>query len=292
MQRPATREQPLRAFELTTNSACDILAYMEERVLNAGETLHKPIVGVPCYTPAKTLAGMPPSFVLPQAYIRRLEAAGAAPVMIPPLDDTAALRTVYERLDGLLLAGGGDVDPAWYGEAPHPKLGHVDSLRDRVEVQLIRWALQDDLPILAICRGIQVLNVAAGGTLYQDITAQCPGAMSHSPDRTQSRDDRTHAIEIEPNSLLRSLLGTPRLVVNSGHHQAVKDTAPGFRVTARAEDGIIEGIEGLGRSFCVGVQWHPESLAHRDPTMQRLFEGFVAAAQKAATGFRPVPPGR
>jgi len=245
--------------------------------------LRKPVVGVPCYEPSKPLEGFPPSFLLPQAYMQRLEAAGAAPVMIPLLLDEAALRTIYNILDGLLLAGGGDVDPALYGEAPHPKLGHVDPLRDRVELQLLQWAFQDDLPVLAICRGIQVLNVAAGGTLYQDIEAQCPWAMRHNCYRIKPRDYRAHGVEIEPDSRLGELLRALRLAVNSGHHQAVKDLAPGFRISARAEDGIIEGIEWPERSFVIGVQWHPEALADRDPVMQRLFDGFVEAARRAAS---------
>jgi putative glutamine amidotransferase len=239
-----------------------------------------PIIGVPSYGHAKPPRGYPPSFVVPQSYIRCLEAAGAAPLIVPLLRAEGALRAIYATLDGLLLAGGGDVDPRLYGEEPHPKLRDVDPERDRVELLLLRWAFEDDLPVLAICRGIQVLNVAAGGTLYQDIAAQCPWAMRHNHYRSRPRDYRAHEVNIEPGSRLFHLLGTRRLAVNSMHHQAVKDPAPGLRVSARAEDGLIEGIESSEHRFVVGVQWHPEALAHQDPVMQRLFDGFVEAVRE------------
>ena len=242
--------------------------------------MQPPIIGAPSYGYVKPPKGYPPSFVVSQSYIRCLEVAGAAPLIIPLLHDEGALRAIYTTLDGLLLAGGGDVDPRFYGEEPHPKLGDVDPERDRVELLLLRWAFEDDLPVLAICRGIQMLNVAAGGTLYQDIAAQCPWAVRHNYYRSWPRDHRAHQVGIERGTRLFHLLGTPRVAVNSMHHQAVKDLAPGFQVSARAEDGLIEGIESLEHSFMLGVQWHPEVLAHQDPVMQRLFDGFVEAVRK------------
>lgn len=245
-----------------------------------GRTVQPPIVGVPGYRHTEPLEDYPPSFLLPQAYIRCLEAVGAAPVIVPLLRDEEALRTIYTALDGLMLAGGDDVDPALYGETPHPKLGDVDPERDRVELLLLRWALEDDLPVLGICRGIQVLNVAAGGTLYQDIRAQCPWAARHNYYRTRPRDYRAHEVRIERGSRLFHLMKTPRAAVNSTHHQAVRDVAPDLVVSARAEDGLIEGIEWPDRLFVVGVQWHPEALAHQDPVMRRLFGGFVDAIRE------------
>lgn len=242
--------------------------------------MSRPIIGIPSYSYDQGLDGeYPPSFLMTQAYILRLEAAGAAPVIVPLLHQESMLRAIYQVLDGLLLAGGGDVDPSHYSEPPHPKLGSVNAHRDRVELTLARWALADGLPILAVCRGIQLLNVAAGGTLYQDIEAQVPGAIRHDYYKVKPRTYRAHEVIIEPNSRLHRLLGADTLKVNSMHHQAVKDPAPGFWVTARATDGLIEGIEHLGNQFAVGVQWHPEVLAEEDRVMQALFDGFVEATQ-------------
>jgi putative glutamine amidotransferase len=194
-----------------------------------------------------------------------------------------AWRSIYERLDGLLLPGGVDVDPAIYGQEPHPELGKVDDALDEAELVLTRWALEDQLPLLGICRGIQLMNVAAGGTLYQDLRAQFPGAQCHRFVPSQyGRDHRGHLVHIEPGSHLARALGLS-VPVNSRHHQAVKDVAPGFVVTARAPDGVIEGLEleGLehpGAPFAVGVQWHPENLAAQDAQMLALFQAFVQAA--------------
>lgn len=240
--------------------------------------MRTPIVGVPSHSYDRVLDGTyPPSFLMTQVYIQRLGLAGAAPIIVPLLRSDDALRAIYERLDGLFLAGGVDVDPSYYGESPHPKLGDVNRDRDRVELALLRWALEDDMPILAVCRGIQVLNVAAGGTLYQDIEAQVPHAIRHNYHKVKPRNYRAHEVTVEPGSRLSTVMGTQAISVNSLHHQAVKDVAPTFRATARAVDGIIEGIEGLNGHFAVGVQWHPEALAEEDAAMQALFDRFVDA---------------
>jgi putative glutamine amidotransferase len=237
-----------------------------------------PIVGVPSHSHNKRLDDTyPPSFLMTQMYIKRLEAAGAAPVIVPLLHDAAALRAIFESLDGLFLAGGNDMDPATYGEAPHAALGLLNRDRDRVELMLTRLALEAGLPILAVCRGIQVLNVSGGGTLYQDITAQVRGAMRHQYHELQPRNYRAHSVTVERDSRLFRFVGATTVQVNSLHHQAVKDVAPGFRITARATDGIIEGIERRNGNFALGVQWHPEALAEEDAAMQAIFDGFVAA---------------
>lgn len=237
-----------------------------------------PIVGVPSHSHNKRLADTyPPSYLMTQMYIKRLEVAGAAPIIVPLLHDTAALRAIFDSLDGLFLAGGNDMDPAMYGEAPHVELGALNRDRDRVEVLLTRWALEDDLPVLAVCRGIQVLNVSAGGTLYQDITAQVRGAMRHQYHQLEPRNYRAHTVAVEPDSRLFQFVAAAAVRVNSLHHQAVKDVAPDFRVTARAADGVIEGIERRNGHFAVGVQWHPEALAEEDAAMQAIFDGFVAS---------------
>jgi putative glutamine amidotransferase len=200
-------------------------------------------------------------------------------VLIPLNLSTGALRAIFERLDGLLLTGGADVDPKHYGEAIHEKCGQIDQVRDTVELTLTRWALAEGLPILAICRGIQVLNVAAGGTLYQDIASQMPGSLKHDCWPDYPRNYPAHQVTVNGDSILAAVLGQGRVAVNSTHHQAVKDLAPGFRVVARALDGVIEAIEGCGHPFAVGVQWHPEELVEDAPPMRRLFEEFVSAAR-------------
>ena len=242
-----------------------------------------PLIGIPCQSDESKRVVRVPRFSANQSYVRCVEAAGGLPLLIPLVKSEDVVRAIYARLDGLLLTGGADVDPACYGEAPHPKLGEVDGPRDRVELALTRWALTNGLPVLAICRGIQVLNVAAGGTLYQDITAQVDGAIEHTYYPNHPRDLIAHPVIIEPGSRLAAILGSTTLGVNSTHHQAVKDVAPSFTVTARASDGLVEAIEGLDHPFALGVQWHPEELI-QDARMQRLFEIFVQKAGSNAEG--------
>ncbi|MFQ5814795.1 MAG: gamma-glutamyl-gamma-aminobutyrate hydrolase family protein [Anaerolineae bacterium] len=206
--------------------------------------------------------------------------AGGAPVLIPLNLDEGALRAIYERLNGLLLAGGEDVHPRRYGEAIHEKCGQSDEARDAVELTLARWALAEGLPVLGLCRGIQVLNVAAGGTLYQDIASQVAGSLKHDCWPDYPRNYLAHQVTVNDDSLMAAVLGHRRIGVNSTHHQAVKDLAPRFRVVARATDGVIDAIEGHdGVPFILGVQWHPEELVEDAPPMRRLFEDFVSAAR-------------
>lgn len=213
------------------------------------------------------------------AYCRSVALAGGAPALIPLCLGEPAWRSIYQQMDGLLLPGGVDVAPALYGEEPHPKLGKVDDALDQAEMTLARWALADGVPVLGICRGIQTLNVAAGGSLYQDLPSQFSGALRHAcspPD--YPRTHRAHAVHVEPGSRLAGILDAQETMVNSRHHQAVKNLAPGFVVSARAPDGVIEGIESEDGRFAVGVQWHPESLAADEPQMLAIFEALVRAA--------------
>jgi len=213
-------------------------------------------------------------------YCASVARAGGAPVIIPLEMGVEHWRSMYERLDGLLLPGGVDVDPAHFGESPHRKLGRVDEALDEVELILARWALADNRPVFGVCRGIQVLNVAAGGTLYQDIPTQIPGAKPHSCSPPKyPRTQRVHTVQIEPGTRLAAALGTTECWTNSRHHQAVKDVAPGFEVTAHAPDGIIEGFEKTDAPFIVGVQWHPENLTADDDQMLGLFRAFVDACR-------------
>jgi putative glutamine amidotransferase len=215
-----------------------------------------------------------------ESYVRSVEQAGAIPVVLPPVrpEDVPAL---LDRLDGVLLSGGVDVDPALYGQAPHPKLGRVNRRRDDFELELTREALRRDAPILAICRGQQVLNVASGGTLVQDIPSTVEGAVVHEGKGPRWR--RAHRVEVTAASRLREILGQDALPVNSIHHQAVDRLGEGLVVCARCpEDGVVEGLERPDRRFVVAVQWHPESFWDRPDSFQTLFDAHAAACRAGA----------
>jgi putative glutamine amidotransferase len=211
---------------------------------------------------------------------RAVARAGGLPVLIPTGLDEETLHALYERLDGLLLPGGPDIDPAHYGEAPHPTTV-IDAERDALEVPLTRWAVDDGVPLLGICRGHQVVNVALGSSLVQDIRSQLPETtLPH--DQEPPRGRPSHDIAIAPDSRLARIVGGVHLAVNSLHHQAVRQAAPGLRVTARSADGVIEATERAGPGFALTVQWHPEDLADSDPAMLALFEALVEAARERA----------
>ena len=245
----------------------------------------RPIIGISTQT-LHSIDGipevLPESWVMNQRYSRVVAAAGGLPVMIPLLDEEEALRGLYDRMDGLLIPGGVDLDPATYGESPLPTCARLDPARDRVELQFARWAIAEGKPLFGLCRGLQVVNVALGGTLYQDIAAQRSDAIKHDyfPTAGFSRDHLAHQVTVASGSRLDELVGSAPLQVNSMHHQAVKDLAPGLVPTAAAPDGVIEALEIPGDRFLLGVQWHPESLTDRDPRMHRLLAGFVHAASR------------
>jgi putative glutamine amidotransferase len=177
-----------------------------------------------------------------------------------------------------MLTGGGDVDPSLFGEAAHPATYEVDRQRDEMEIALARWALRDDKPLFAICRGIQVMNVALGGSLVQDLPTQWPNALPHSGSQHGlPRHEAAHSVTIEPDTRLARILGATRVPVNSFHHQAINRLAEGLRIVARADDGVIEAVEAPHRRYYLGVQWHPEDMAPERADMMRLFREFVAA---------------
>jgi putative glutamine amidotransferase len=243
----------------------------------------RPIIGIPTQTLEEIPDQLPRCWVMSQQYVRVLVGAGAVPWIIPLLEgDRTSLRAIYDRLDGVFLPGGVDLDPTAYAEAPSSLVGRTDPARDEIELTLTRWALEDRKPLLAVCRGIQVVNVAAGGTVHQDLTTQLPGAIKHDyfPVRGQySRDLLVHDVAVPEGSRLRELLGAATVKVNSMHHQGIKQLATGLRPTAYAPDGLIEGLESPNGHFMLGVQWHPEALVDRDPRMQRLFTAFIDAAR-------------
>lgn len=217
-------------------------------------------------------------FSLRQDYVRAVEKAGGLPVVLAPggPEDASAL---LGRIDALLLTGGGDVDPGLYGEEPHASVAYVHPERDVFEIALARKALERDQPLLAICRGQQVLNVATGGTLVQDIPSSLAGAGDHDPAR--ERWELSHEVRIRPGTRLARILGRDRVAVNSFHHQAVKDLGRGLEATAwSVDDGVVEAIEAPDKTFALGVQWHPESFWNRGADFAPLFEALVAAAAR------------
>lgn len=212
-------------------------------------------------------------------YALAVSAAGGLPVLIPNEYPLADLRELVSSLDGIMLTGGGDIYADMYGGVDDGYSVNRSRTRDRVEKALVELAVEMDLPLLGICRGEQMLNAALGGTLYTNIATQHQTDIEHSQPTTQAPGHLVHEVKIAEGSHLSAMIGANTLMVNSRHHQAVKTPAPGLVVTARAIDGLIEGIEHPGRRFCVGVQWHPESLQDDDVHLS-IFKSFINAARE------------
>jgi gamma-glutamyl-gamma-aminobutyrate hydrolase PuuD len=201
--------------------------------------------------------------------------AGGIPVLIPITTDSLVLRDILTRVDGLLLIGGGDIHPSYYGEAPIPELGEVDELRDVYDITLIRVAHDMNIPMFGVCRGEQLMNVALGGSLYQDIPSQHPDTTVKHRQRVDGTV-ATHLVKFEEGSILREVIGQSELMTNSFHHQAVKKVAPGFRVSAWASDSIPEAIESTEGKPMWGVQFHPEyQTDNGDEISARFFYFFI-----------------
>jgi len=208
-------------------------------------------------------------------YLEAVEAAGGLPLLLPVLAGPG-LGELLSRADGLLLTGGGDLDPALYGQAPHPRLGLVSPERDRTELELLAWAVEHQLPTLGICRGAQVMVVGTGGSLVQDIPSQVPHALAHRGEQEPGRVP--HPVSLQPGSLVAAALEATRVVVNSTHHQCSDKLGPGLVPTAWADDGLVEAVELSGHPFLLGVQWHPEELWQEDREHLKLFQALVRAA--------------
>ncbi len=248
--------------------------------------MKRPMIGVTTQT-LQAIDGIPPelpdSWVMSRRYLEIVVQAGGAPVLVPLFDrEIDLLRAIYDRLDGLLIPGGVDVDPETFGEERLPTLGRIDPPRDRVEVQLARWAAEEGKPALGLCRGLQIMNVALGGTLYQDLAAQRPDAIRHDyyPTDGFARGYIAHDVEVHNASRLADLVGGGTIGVNSMHHQAVREVGAGLRVSAVAPDGLVEAAESDDHPFLIGVQWHPESMVTESAAMGGLFRGFVEAAHE------------
>lgn len=224
-----------------------------------------------------------PSVRLNAEYVEAVERPGATALLLSPAHDPASVERLVGVAHGLVLTGGEDVDPARYGQEPHPELGAISTERDTVELAALNAALRRGIPVLAICRGMQLLNVALGGTLYQDLPSQRGRDLLHEQDAAV--DQRWHHATVLPGSGLEGIFGARDLFINSFHHQGVERLAAGLEATVWAEDGLVEGVEGTEHPWLYGVQWHPErgeaSADERDPD-RRLFAAFTDAAREFA----------
>lgn len=212
-----------------------------------------------------------------EAYVRAILKAGGIPLLIPVGLTRSQLRDMFEKLDGIVLVGGGDIEPSRFNGSPHPRVYDVDQERDEMEIELVQMAAQDGKPLLGICRGAQVINVAMGGTLYTDIADQLKGALKHDYFPNYPRDTLAHKVKIMDRTLLEKIIGEDEIQVNSLHHQGLARIGEELRVSAWSPDGLAEAVELLGHPFLMGVQWHPEWLTHH-PAHFALIETFIQIA--------------
>ena len=219
---------------------------------------------------------------LNSAYVRSVLAAGGVPLMLSPLMEPSFAARALDGVDGLVLTGGEDMDPAWYQAEPHPRSNPPSRERDLFELALFATARQRELPVLGICRGIQVINVALGGTLWQDLPSERPGPVDHYPEAARSA--RTHRVQLAPGSLTAAALGAEDIRVNSFHHQAIRELAPKLVATGWSEDGLIEAVEAApGQPWLLAVQWHPEEMQAEVRSPDRgLFKALIERAGAAA----------
>lgn len=243
----------------------------------------KPLIGITCSMglgiTSMTMENLPQEqHRMNDTYVKAIIQAGGIPVVIPAYEDISLIKELVDRLDGVLLSGGVDLDPARYGQRPNAHLGRVSPRRDAAEIAIARYVIREtDKPLLGICRGVQVMNVAMGGSLYIDLPSE--GKLAHSLSM-YPRHQVSHEIEVAENTHLAEAMGTGKNMVNSFHHEAVKELAEGFAVSAvSVPDDVIEAIELPGERFVVGVQWHPEELTTRQEAKQ-IFRNFVAAASR------------
>jgi len=235
----------------------------------------EPLVGV---TTSISVGQTPERAYVNSAYLHAVQQAGGVPVLLPPQLSPLSLERLVRGLDAVLLTGGGDMDPACFGEAPHHTLYDVAPARDALETSVTHMALEKKAPLLAICRGIQVLNVALGGSLHQDVGSDPGTEIQHS--QKEARDQATHKVTVTPGSRLAKVLGVDHVEVNSFHHQVIKAVGHGLTPVAWAPDQLIEGVELDDDSrFVLGVQWHPEHLVGGSEPARRLFAALVAAAR-------------
>lgn len=231
--------------------------------------LNPPIIGIT--TSGHNITG---SFSLRGEYVQAVRSAGGIPILLPPGEPEES-SAILEQVDGLLFSGGGDIDPAAYNGSPHPTIYNVDPERDRCELALANLVLGTDIPVLGICRGLEVLVVATGGSLVAHLPDEFGEEVVHRAAQLLSIE---HSVQIAPGSLLNTVIGTTQATVVSWHHQAVSIVPPGWRVTARADDGVIEALEHERHPWAIAVQWHPE-LSINDPLQKRILRAFIVATQ-------------
>jgi putative glutamine amidotransferase len=232
-----------------------------------------PVIGITCSWDNES-----ERHFLGSPYVEAVRAAGGVPVLLANYEKEEEIAKLLEIIDGLLLSGGKDVDPFYFGEETLPQCGEITPLRDAFEIKLAGMAIKDNVPVLGICRGAQVLNIAAGGTIYQDINTQLAGCLKHYQQAPGWA--AAHRINIEKGSLLEAALQCSEIRVNSYHHQAVRDAAPGFKICAKSSDGVVEAVEGPSGLFILGVQWHPEEMWEKEPLFLKLFQALTNSAVK------------
>jgi len=239
----------------------------------------KPVIGItPSPIVETTASGTHERYAIAASYVNAIIAAGGIPLILPPQDENAD--ALLALVDGLLFSGGADIDPALYGDSDvHPTTYDVHPLRDRFELELINKAIEQDYPTFCICRGIQILNVARGGTLLQHVPDQFETELPHrQQDAGFKSHEYSHVVTANPDSTLARAYRSTEIKVNSYHHQAVKDLAPGLAVSGHAEDGLVESVELPDRTFVLGVQWHPEMMFREHPEHLEPFKQLVEAA--------------
>ncbi|GIO22787.1 gamma-glutamyl-gamma-aminobutyrate hydrolase family protein [Oceanobacillus sp. J11TS1] len=234
----------------------------------------KPIIGV---TASMEVDGM--EYKMNLRNIRAIEQTGGIPVILPYYHDYQDIEALLDKIDGLYLPGGYDIDPSLFGDSPHPKLGIIIPERDRLENEVISYFLDKDKPILGVCRGCQILNVVTGGTMYQDLDTQYTGQLIQHTQKAAFHH-RSHSVNITPSSLLGNLVQATEIKVNSFHHQANRTLGKDFMISAVAADGVMEAFESKIHRFVLGVQWHPEGLVNlSDDRSLAIYQGFIQACK-------------
>lgn len=234
----------------------------------------KPIIGLTARYDVKE-----DTLVVNTGYYRAILRVGGIPFIIPITTDVTENKEIMQNIDGVILTGGEDVDPKYFNETPIKEMGSISPYRDIQEMCIAKIALTNNIPILGICRGIQVLNIAAQGSIYQDIYSQIPNANLIKHSQNAPKWYATHEVRIEENTKLHQIINKRTIRVNSFHHQAVKDVCEEFTIAAKSEDGIIEAIEHKNNDFAIGIQWHPEVMWEKDNEYLKVFKSFVSSAQ-------------